>query len=83
MRLRPTNPAHPADVNADGYLSPLDAVLIANYLLRNGAGPLPALYDPPPFVDYNGDGSATQTDVDQTAADIDDGGARPVPRLAC
>ncbi len=79
VRLRPTNPAHPADVNADGYLSPLDAVLIANYLLREGAGPLPALYDPPPFVDYDGDGSATQTDVDLTAADIDDGGARPVP----
>ncbi len=79
VRLRPTNPAHPADVNADGYLSPLDAVLIANYLLRNGEGPLPALYDPPPFVDYNGDGSATQTDVDLTAADIDNGGARPVP----
>jgi len=79
VRLRPTNPAHPADVNADGYLSPLDAVLIANYLLRNGESPLPALYDPPPFVDYDSDGSATQTDVDLTAAEIDDGGARPVP----
>ena len=60
VRLHPTNPANPADVNADGFLSPIDSVLIANYLLRNGAGPLPAGYDPPPFVDYNGDGSATQ-----------------------
>jgi VCBS repeat-containing protein len=79
VRLRPTNPANPADVNADGFLSPVDSVLIANYLLGNGAGPLPAGYDPPPFVDYNGDGSATQEDVDSTAADIDNGGARPVP----
>ena len=81
VRLRPTNPAHPADVNADGFLSPLDAVLTANYLLRKGAGTLPAPYVPPPFVDYNGDGSVQQTDVDQTAADIDNGGARPVPSL--
>lgn len=79
VRPKPTNPAHPADVNADGFLSPLDAVLIANYLLRSGAGPLPAQYAAPPFVDYNGDGSVTQTDVDRTAADIDNGGARPVP----
>lgn len=79
VRLRPTNPAQPADVNADGFLSPLDAVLIANYLLQNGSGTLPAQYDPPPFVDRDADGSATQTDVAQTAADIDNGGARPVP----
>ncbi len=82
VRLQPTNPANPADVNADGFLSPIDSVLIANYLLRNnGAGPLPSGYIPPPFVDYNGDGSVTQTDVDSTAADIDNGGTRPVPRL--
>ncbi len=79
MRLRPTNPAHPADVNADGFLSPIDSVLIANYLVRNGEGPLPAGYAPPPFVDSSGDGSVTQADVDSTAADIDQGGARPVP----
>mgnify|MGYP000909214944 FL=1 len=79
VRLRPTNPAHPADVNADGYLSPLDAVLIANFLLHHGAGPLPAQYEPPPFVDYDGDGSATQADADLAAADLDVGGTRPVP----
>ena len=79
VRLRPTNPANPADVNADGFLSAIDSVLIANYLLQNGAGTLPAGYEPPPFLDYNGDGSATQADVDATAADIDNGGPRPVP----
>lgn len=79
VRPKPTNPAHPADVNADGFLSPLDAVLIVNYLLRNGAGSVPAWYEAPPFVDYNGDGSVTPRDVDRTVADIDNGGARPVP----
>lgn len=77
--LRPTNPAHPADVNADGFLSPLDAVLVANYLLREGSGALPVDYEPPPFVDVDGDGFALQADVEAAAAVIDDGGARPVP----
>jgi len=79
VRLRPTNPAHPADVNADGFISPIDALLIANHLLREGAGPLPVDYEPPPFVDVDGDGSVAQADVDAAAAAIDNGGARPVP----
>lgn len=79
VRLRMTSPAHPADVNADGFLSPLDALLVANHLLGAGPGPLAPDYEPPPFVDYDGDGAVTQADVDGVAAAIDAGGARPVP----
>lgn len=79
VRLPLTNPAHPADVNADGFLSPLDAVLIANHLVRDGAGPLPVDYEPPPFVDVDGDGLVLQADVEAAAEMLDDGGARPVP----
>ena len=53
------NDANPRDTNDDGVVAPLDALLIINYLNRQGAGPLPVPLVPPdvppPFYDVNGD----------------------------
>jgi hypothetical protein len=77
--LPATNPSLSADVNGDAYLSPIDALLIANYLAVHGAGPVPQPYFPPPFIDPNGDGNVTTADLNLVANTIDAGGSRPVP----
>ncbi|MCL4203176.1 MAG: tandem-95 repeat protein [Pirellulaceae bacterium] len=77
--LPATNPSFSADVNGDAYLSPIDALQIANYLAVRGAGPVPQPNFPPPFIDPNGDGSVTSADLNLVANTIDAGGSRPVP----
>lgn len=59
------NPAGRFDVNADTYLSPIDALLILNDLNARGARRLPAAQPdrPPPFVDVSGDGFVTPIDA--------------------
>lgn len=56
------------DVNGDGYVSPIDALLIINDLNSNGAHPVPsrvgAAGEPPSdMLDVNGDGLITPMDV--------------------
>ena len=56
------------DVNGDGYVSPIDALLIINDLNANGAHPVPsgvgATGEPPSeMLDVNGDGLITPMDV--------------------
>lgn len=55
------------DVNADGFVSPIDALLIINYLNdRNAEQRVPFVtYNPPPFRDVNGDMLITPTDIIQ------------------
>lgn len=58
--------ADPEDVNADGTVGPLDALLVINYLNRLGVGPLPAA--PPQdatarYVDVDGNGSVAPIDA--------------------
>ncbi len=53
----------PADVNGDGNVQAIDALMIINYLNRNGAGVLPRSDDIPVFVDTNGDGRITPADA--------------------
>ena len=54
------------DVNADGFLSSIDALLILNDINSHGArrltAPQPDL-QPPPFVDVSGDGFTTPLDA--------------------
>ena len=46
----------PADVNADGLITPIDAGAILTYLNSYGAGPIPSqLGSPPYYYDVNGD----------------------------
>jgi len=54
------------DVNADGFVSPIDVLLIVNRINTQGAGPLPdptAGNSPPPYYDTNGDGQLTPIDA--------------------
>jgi hypothetical protein len=59
------NSDDPMDVNGDGFLMPVDVLLLVNYLNNNPDGyalpPAPAT--PPPFYDVNGDNYVTPTDI--------------------
>lgn len=60
------NPANPLDVNSDGLVTPLDALLVINYINLMGAGVLPQPNEgalPPPFVDVVGSGDVVPLDV--------------------
>lgn len=58
------NPAEPLDVNADGFISPIDILIVVNFLNANGASVstsgLPA---PPPYMDVNADNFISPTDI--------------------
>ncbi len=51
------------DVNNDGFISPIDALLIINDLNLRGARPLVnGAFTPPPFIDVTGDSIVSPTD---------------------
>ena len=52
----------PEDVSGDGAVSPIDALLIINYLNSNGPGPVPS-GNTAPFLDVNADGFVTALDA--------------------
>jgi len=59
-----TNPTNNVDVNGDGAVTPLDALVVINELNSVGAGPLPSPpATPPPYYDVNGDGSLSPADA--------------------
>jgi len=59
------NQGNALDVNADGVTSPLDVLMIVDYINSNPGGSQLPLNSPdvPPFVDVDGDGFATPLDV--------------------
>ncbi|GIX00191.1 MAG: hypothetical protein KatS3mg111_3523 [Pirellulaceae bacterium] len=57
------NPIEAMDVNADGFVSPIDALLVINYLNLSGGGPVSGLPSPPPYRDVNGDNFITPLDA--------------------
>ncbi len=58
------NPAQNLDVNADGFVSPIDALLIINFLNNNnGGGSVAGLPAPPPYRDVNGDNFISAIDA--------------------
>ena len=60
------NANNPEDINGDGLVSPIDALVIINDLNINGARELTILSDsesPPPYLDANGDGWVTSIDA--------------------
>ena len=60
---RHQNPTQPLDVNADGFISPIDALLIINFLNINGTIPVGNLPEPPPYRDTNGDNIISPLDA--------------------
>ncbi len=58
------NPSNPVDVNNDGLITPIDALLIINEINLRGARSLVGTdLTFPPFIDTNGDGMLTANDV--------------------
>jgi VCBS repeat-containing protein len=58
------NPNNNLDVNADGFISAIDALLIINDLNRSGSRALPpGSFTPPPFIDVNGSASVEPLDA--------------------
>jgi hypothetical protein len=57
------NPANPNDVNADGWVSPLDALIIINLLNSRGSGSVAGLPGPPDYVDVDGNNFVDPLDV--------------------
>jgi hypothetical protein len=59
------NAQQPLDVNQDGFVTPIDALLVLNVINRDGAGPLSfpsGAEQPPPFLDVSGDGFVSPID---------------------
>jgi hypothetical protein len=57
-----TNLDNPYDVNDDGVVAPIDALLIINYLNFEGAGRLEGYAESAPYLDVNMDGMAAPID---------------------
>jgi hypothetical protein len=59
------NPVNRHDVNGNGNVTPLDALLVINYINAHpGNSSLPAApHVPPPYLDVNGDGICSALDV--------------------
>ncbi len=58
------NPVNNLDVNADGFVSPIDALLIVNFINANGGGtPVSGLPAPPPYRDVDGNNIISASDV--------------------
>ncbi len=58
------NPILAEDVNGDGFVSPIDALLIINFLNANGAStPISDIGPPPPFFDTDGSYFITPRDA--------------------
>ena len=57
------NTANPHDVNGDNAVSPIDALLVINYLNANGSSSLPGSNSNGKMIDVNNDGSASPIDA--------------------
>ncbi len=63
------NPADPRDVNGDGEVTPLDALLVINHINSTGVGPIPGSAlrngsgEGQIWIDVNGDGVISPIDV--------------------
>jgi hypothetical protein len=68
------------DVNNDGFVTPLDVLVLINYLnLHNGGVTLPPIAAPPPaYYDVNADGDCTPLDTLLVIDDLNEHGPRPV-----
>ncbi len=69
------NAINNADVNADGFVSAIDALLIINRLNTVGPGPVSALGSPPPFLDVSGDNQISSFDALLVINQLNGGGS--------
>jgi len=57
------NPVNNLDVDADGFVSPIDVLILVNDINSNGFRTLPVTLGTPPFLDPNGNGGTDALDV--------------------
>ena len=57
------NPSNNLDVDADGFVSPIDVLILVNDINFNGVRTLSSTLPIPPYLDPNGDGSIGPLDV--------------------
>lgn len=57
------NPVDPLDVEGDGDVDARDVLVLANWVLLNPAGGVPAGTNPPPYYDVNGNNTINAVDV--------------------
>ena len=57
------NPILNLDVDADGFISPIDVLLVINFINFNGSSSVAGLPAPPPYRDVNGDNQIDPLDV--------------------
>ena len=57
------NAANPLDVAGTGTVTPIDALIVINYLNAHGQGPLPATFSGSDYLDVNGDDAVTPLDA--------------------
>jgi len=78
-----TSYTHPVDVNADGWIEPLDVLILINNINEHGLRALPMPFTdedhPPDYWDVTGDGLASAADVLAVINYINDQGPGPVP----
>ena len=56
-------PPDPLDVAGTGTVTPIDALIVINYLNAHGQGPLPATFSGSDYLDVNGDDAVTPLDA--------------------
>lgn len=74
------NPNYPTDVNDDGYLTSLDALIIINFLNLYGPRTLTSADLPPSvikYLDVDGNGVVSSLDAVRVINDLNKGGNRP------
>ncbi|MCY2983372.1 MAG: tandem-95 repeat protein [Planctomycetota bacterium] len=57
------NPVNNLDVDADGFVSPIDVLILVNDINTNGFRTLPTTLATPPYLDPNGNGGTDALDV--------------------
>jgi hypothetical protein len=74
-----TNQSNNLDVNADGFVSPIDVLQLVNYINTTGGGrlPFPAILGSPPYLDVDGDGFVSPLDVNTVINFINTRGGAP------
>jgi hypothetical protein len=71
------NPVNRYDVNADGFVSPIDVLIVINFLNTQGSRPTDGLPGPPDYVDVNGNRFVDPLDVLEVINMINNGGRTP------
>jgi dockerin type I repeat protein/matrixin len=78
----PTNPVNPVDVSGDGTTSPIDSLLVINYLNAFDPGPDPLAPSQSAYLDATNDGFVSPIDALMVINDLNSAANSTVPAVA-